>query len=323
MVKLLEGIKVVDYAPRSGKSRAWINLGTVQPVGMNFSNIPYSHNAFVPIESWRKLNRMEQRLLFRTHQNSHLDKSNHLGIIRLPESITEPFSDLGVALAQTAEDCEFLSQQSLYRRAIENLVSHLSPLYHSSNHLSIHPLSVNVSGLPTVTHNPTSRQFIGLHLDYWDKQPIENRHLSSNCICINLGLEDRFFLFINLTLLEILHLIQLDEPTDFIKLAWEGRQQILRHYYFGDSMSLVECCPIAVRHDFLTGFSSYPIIKLRLSPGEAYIAPTENMIHDGCTLGKRFCDVTLTIRGHIELPPSTSIREKQSEQQFEGFTHFY
>lgn len=321
MVRLLEGIKVVDYSPQSGKPRAWINSGTVQPVGMNFSNIPYSHDAFVPIESWRNLNRIEQRLLFRIHRNDHFDKSNHLGIIRLPKSIAEPFGDLGVALAQTAEDCEFLAQQSLYRRAIENLVSYLSPLYHSPDHLSIHPLSVNLPGLPTVTYNPTSRQFIGLHLDSWDKQPIENRHLSSNRICINLGLEDRFFLFINLTLLDILHLIQLDEPTDLMKLAWENRQQILRHYYFGDSMSLVECCPIAVRHDFLTGFPSYPVIKLRVSPGEAYIAPTENMIHDGCTLDKQFCDLTLTIRGHIELPLLPSVKEKQSKQRFEGYAH--
>ena len=58
----------------------------------------------------------------------------------------------------------------------------------------------------------------------------------------------------------------------------------------------------SIRELFLSNYPDYPVIKIRVSPGEAYIAPTENMIHDGCTINKQFFDVIMTIRGNFNLP---------------------
>ena len=50
---------------------------------------------------------------------------------------------------------------------------------------------------------------------------------------------------------------------------------------------------------FFKEFSSYPVIRIKLNPGEAYIAPTDNIIHDGSSLGQLRHDMNLTIRGLI------------------------
>lgn len=43
-------------------------------------------------------------------------------------------------------------------------------------------------------------------------------------------------------------------------------------------------------------YPDYPVIKLRIAPGEAYIAPTGQIIHDGTSMGKQYPDVTLHVR---------------------------
>lgn len=296
MLNLLEGIKIVDYCSiHSHQPRAWISPGTCKATQSNFFELPYSEDAFVPIESWRELNRAEQRLLLGANSNSVLNKSVHIGIIHLPEPVVAPLLDLGIAFAQTAEDCQLLSQHPSYRVAINQLIQHLSPLCSADEPLVIHPVSINSVGLPTVTFNQATQQLIGLHLDSWDKLLVEQRHLSTNRICINLGLEDRFLLFVNLSLIDMMRLTQMDSLSS-------------------------QRSPIAIRHDFLTKYPDYPVIKLRILPGEAYIAPTENMIHDGCTIGKQFFDITLTIRGHINLPSHFLVGEKFHEQQIQEFS---
>ena len=52
--------------------------------------------------------------------------------------------------------------------------------------------------------------------------------------------------------------------------------------------------------NFMRCFPDYPVIRLRIAPNEAYIAPTENIIHDGSTLGKMYFDICLTIRGKFK-----------------------
>ena len=41
--------------------------------------------------------------------------------------------------------------------------------------------------------------------------------------------------------------------------------------------------PTILGRKFLRVFDDYPITRIRVKPGDAYIAPTENIVHDGCT----------------------------------------
>jgi hypothetical protein len=44
-------------------------------------------------------------------------------------------------------------------------------------------------------------------------------------------------------------------------------------------------------------------VKVRVAPGEAYIAPTDNVIHDASTVGSQTPSITLTLRGWFTVPP--------------------
>ena len=60
-----------------------------------------------------------------------------------------------------------------------------------------------------------------------------------------------------------------------------------------------------VGHRFMRARPEYPVIRLRINPGEAYILPTDNLIHDASTEGKTFPDITLTFLGYFEPPRET------------------
>lgn len=88
-------------------------------------------------------------------------------------------------------------------------------------------------------------------------------------LSINLGLCDRFPLFVNLSLDQI--------------AAMLAEQHVK---YNSDIPGTHE-----LRAAFFQTFPDYPGFKVRLRPGDAYIAPAENMVHDGCTEGQMSCDV--------------------------------
>jgi hypothetical protein len=56
----------------------------------------------------------------------------------------------------------------------------------------------------------------------------------------------------------------------------------------------------AIGAAFMSTFPDYPIVRLRLRPGEAYIAPTENVLHDGSSTGVRAINQYLSMRGRFD-----------------------
>ena len=51
---------------------------------------------------------------------------------------------------------------------------------------------------------------------------------------------------------------------------------------------------------FLKRFPGYPVVKIRLKPGEAYIAPTENMLHEGSSLHIDETGFQFILLGHFK-----------------------
>src|SRR5260370_38226681 len=99
---------------------------------------------------------------------------------------------------------------------------------------------------------------------------------------MNLGREDRFFLFINLELRDIVNAVSLQDNSD----RWEE---------YGPN--IVE--------PFMRQNPHYPVAKLKVKPGEAYIAPTENIIHDASTAGKSHQDFCITFLGKFTFKRTT------------------
>jgi len=124
----------------------------------------------------------------------------------------------------------------------------------------------------TATKHLTSGNLVGLHIDYVNNQSLFIKKVISNRISINLGSRDRYFTFINIPLNELVMLMNAQRN--------DGVDQLI--------------------HNFLQKYPSYPVIRLRVKPGEAYIAPTRNIIHDG--VGPQDApDIHLTFCGFFDL----------------------
>jgi hypothetical protein len=126
-----------------------------------------------------------------------------------------------------------------------------------------------------VTFDASVERFIGLHIDDLDALPLARRTESTTRLCINLGRSARYLLFVNLGVARM---------TGMLADAGGGAD-------FGGLRST----PLI--HAFLRRFPDYPVVRLEMRPGEAYIAPTENMIHDGATDGMDAEDEQVTVRG--------------------------
>ena len=49
----------------------------------------------------------------------------------------------------------------------------------------------------------------------------------------------------------------------------------------------------------MSHFGSYPVVRVRLDPGEGYMAPTENLIHDATTSSPDALDVQFRVCGRF------------------------
>jgi hypothetical protein len=110
--------------------------------------------------------------------------------------------------------------------------------------------------LTTTTDTSTMRR-IGIHLDNFDRMPLERRHESRRRIGINLGPGTRFLV---LTTQDIQGLAQIGPLID----RNPHTDQVRRYVAQGGQLTC---------------------IRIRLEPGEGYLAPTELIPHDGSTRG--------------------------------------
>ncbi|MER5807561.1 hypothetical protein ABT143_05100 [Streptomyces sp. NPDC002033] len=113
-------------------------------------------------------------------------------------------------------------------------------------------------GMVTTTDNYEDGRLIGLHLDNWDKLRCSDRHTGRRRLAINLGPGTRYII-----------LGALDAQT--VCRAVQGAGHEHRYPHTNDFRAYVA--------------AGYPIriIRIRLEPGDGYIAPTEYLLHDGST----------------------------------------
>lgn len=132
-------------------------------------------------------------------------------------------------------------------------------------------LSQRPSGLRTSTFDVNTGLRIGFHLDSWDRIALNQRNFTRNRLCINLGSRTRSLLFVPADIGSVLHALSND--------------------------SAVHSANIGER--FCRRFPSAPVLELEIPPGHAYLAPTENIIHDGHSDPSPAPDLTIAWIGHI------------------------
>jgi uncharacterized protein len=244
----------------------------------------YETGAIIPDQRWRILTASEREFVFVSAPPTHVGFG--IGVTRLPPELLEPFSALQTAAgkARNEKDLDPLLRTAETREGTVAIVRHVrhcfgQRLATSRDEQIVNGIAVKPFGLPTVTVESQTGKLIGLHLDDWHSFRLGRRHLSPNRISVNLGCEDRFFIFVNVPLAQMNKELQ--------RLG----QKV--HVRAGGT-------PIA--RAFMSLFPSYPVLRLRICPGEAYVAPTENIAHDVSSVEMSTMDVSLQIRGRFDIP---------------------
>jgi hypothetical protein len=125
----------------------------------------------------------------------------------------------------------------------------------------------------TVSINKDLNRIVGLHVDSWDRMPLEKRHFARNRISINLGPCSRYVLFVPATLEDMTSLLSSE-----------------RRMHLG-----LPKLPAA----FMQEFADFPVVRCRLPPGASYILPTEKVLHDGSMAGQSVATRNAVYRGQI------------------------
>lgn len=259
----------------SDKDRVYLSDGTIslpQEGDKDESEkAEYNPGAFLPRTPWRKPTDWESKRLW---HDSGVTNVDFVGVAGIP-------NELLAALRNLVRDTDTKELRQLEPRRIREfigpLINYLCDRFAYKSEPFNHGIHVHLPGRETVTLNTASGKYLGLHLDSWDRYPVEARARSLNRICVNIGAEPRHLLFLNLSLMNVARLAQESHET-------------ADHAY--DSVGPA----------FLSRFPGYPIVKVRIAPGEAYIAPTDNIIHDASTVGSESPSITLTLRGWFTVP---------------------
>jgi Tetrapyrrole (Corrin/Porphyrin) Methylases len=153
-------------------------------------------------------------------------------------------------------------------------------------------IGVNAANLRTVTVDPHTRKFVGLHVDNWSRLPLNQRRLAPKRICINIGNGARYLLFVNLSIRQLLA-DALGAPARQVHAPYRAGTEIRQ-----DVLQTLDRtgAGTALGRAFMACSPVYPVLRLKIYPGEAYIAPTENLIHDGSSSGTHGPDVYLSLR---------------------------
>ncbi|NND31852.1 MAG: hypothetical protein HKN76_04620 [Saprospiraceae bacterium] len=264
---MIDGIKV--YTKLSLQDRLSVSQGTETVELLNGK--PTLAPTFVPREPWKPVspNQLDQ-----LRGDTSKPPYQSIGLVRLPNHIRDLWKNTDIESATTEADIQRLPLHPLYSEAIKSTGNWAAGFQIEKEKMIMHNLACISKGLRTVTFNPRENRYLGLHLDSWEKQPLDKLSAVRNRLCINLGRSPRYFLFVNQEIHSLRRM--LDMPR-------EGRARTLIQ-------------------NFLTAFPDYPVLRIKLNPYEAYIAPTENLIHDGSSEDQLYQDVQITLRSFFQVP---------------------
>jgi hypothetical protein len=243
----------------------------------------YSHPAFLPKLPWRQPTAVENESLISSTDIQ--ERSETISIVQFPTTAISSLQNLitwgeGVH-GESVTATEIIAHPD-YASARSQTQEYILSKYALAPAIDCRELIRCNVDLPTSTINAIeylpAKLFAGLHLDSWDYLPFRRRHQARNRICINLGREVRYFLLINLTLKQIFDELNLVDPDDIYQ-DYRG---------------------VRLPNKFMEAFPDYPVVRLAIHPGEAYIAPTENFIHDATSIGKTLTDWNITFLGNFK-----------------------
>ncbi len=246
----------------------------------------YRPSAFVPQLPWQipTADRLDL-LLKQSIETANLAET--IAIVKFPDRVLAHLTELlksgNAEYGQDNLTVAHINRQPNYPKAIDEIAPYISKHYSLDddtcclglNRAEVDKLTTTIDWINYLPQTPS----VGLHLDSWEKLPLRRRHFSKQRLCINIGTETRYFIFINRTLIQMFSDLNLVDPVDIYQ-DYRG---------------------LRLAEKFMSICDRYPAISVAIEPGEAYIAPTENIIHDATSMDKQSPDWSLTFLGKFSL----------------------
>ncbi|MFD9009893.1 hypothetical protein [Streptomyces sp. NPDC059552] len=189
---------------------------------------------------------------------------------RLEESTYEPGAIIPAGQWHSMSEADVKAVTAPRRPLDSTLVEVVRPAYQEGCELEdlTHPLgdpdavylgqALAKPDMTTTTDNYEDGRLIGLHLDNWDKLSYADKHTGRRRLCLNLGPGARYVILGTIDAQAVCRAIH---PNDH-----SHRYPHTQDY-----------------REYVAGGRPIRIIRIRLAPGEGYVAPTEYLLHDGST----------------------------------------
>jgi len=255
---------------------------------INYNGIVFKPNfveeAFLPKRDWRKLNPEEIKML---QSNDKRNDSNTIYLGEIPNDLKKLYQNLKLTDCKSRDEvfAKFRENEKA-TLALNNAMSQFLMTVANDKPFKIHFLGSNFPNVEVVACDTTvlpkgytekDMKFLGIHNDGTQYVSTYKLHTSGNRLTINLGKQDRYFFFINVTLTQALNMLKKK-----INIKEHG----------------IDITNIA--NYFFKYFPDYPVIKIKQKPYQYYIAPTDNCFHDGSTLGNTALDIIIVYFGAFQ-----------------------
>jgi hypothetical protein len=261
-----------------------ISSGVVLANGFDiYQNRQYKSNAYKPKDDWRKINTHEKELLFTNDVN--IDNNASLSLVKIPIAVQKIIEDIGFQVVNSYEHFInlFSDKPDLFNDLNLQLAYFLSEVIQSDKPLSSSKLlcfSYENPKIETIAYDQNDDKYFGLHLDCSEGAKVTKREKNTNRISINIGNEPRYLLYLNVSINTMIEMIK----SKFPEIETQKEDITDR-----------ELVTLFFKH-----YPDYPVIRVKQEPFDAYIAPTDNIIHDGSTLDKSSPDMTIVFTGYFK-----------------------
>lgn len=248
----------------------------------NLSFMPlYIDEAYIPKRDWRPLTDLEKKTLT---SSTDLKDHNHIYLGEIPEKAKEYIKeiDFSSCIGRTDVMNRFAAHKELTIALNTELHNFLQTISNNKS-FHLHCITANLPNVEMVACDITrlpadftipEKKYMGMHNDGTQFMTLHTTYKHGNRICINLGSQTRYFLYVNLSMIQVYNMLK--EVTDITTI---------------DVYNVAET--------FFKYFPDYPVIRMAQEPYQYYIAPTDNCFHDGSTLGNTELDINMVYFGNF------------------------
>ena len=266
---------LVVSVPDNFFSRVRLSQGTCTVGEAGLAPADYKPGAIVPRSPWKSLSPSEANLLTRT---TSAVRTDFVSVVRPPTDLVEQIRTL-VGDAGSGRFVPDFTARNGNAELVESVADRLAESFCAPlRDRRTLGLDIERREPGTVTRDLSDNLKLGLHIDTWSKSHRADLLAAPNRMCLNIGTQSRYLIFSNILYHDALRLL-------------------------GDHPDLDRRTPTDNARWFLALTPHYPVVRVEIRPGEAYIAPTDNLIHDGMNDGSAEPDVKFSVLGHFPFVP--------------------